>query len=48
MKWMDRAAILGMGAGIALMLLPSTFRAGFFATLAFTLLHVFTSHRRAA
>ena len=44
MKWLDRLALAGMGTGIALVLWPPAFKAGFFITLAFTILHIVTSH----
>ena len=43
----DRAAQLGLAAGVALMLQPwwaDGFRYGFFATAAFAVLHIVTSH----
>ncbi|MBN1809243.1 MAG: hypothetical protein JW909_09265 [Planctomycetes bacterium] len=44
---LDIAALSGMAAGIALLMQPwwpGGFRLGFFATLVFTVVHVFTSH----
>ena len=49
MKWLDRFALTGIAAGIALMLQPwcgGTLRLGFFVTAAATILHIFTSHLR--
>jgi hypothetical protein len=46
---LDRAAMWGMAAGILLMLQPwwlRGFRIGFFATAAFTLAQIVTSHLR--
>ncbi|MBI5363174.1 MAG: hypothetical protein HZA53_08340 [Planctomycetes bacterium] len=44
---LERAALVGMGLGVALMLQPwwsGGLRAGFFATLACTLLQIVSSH----
>ena len=44
---LDILALAGMAAGIGLILQPwwlAGFRSGFFATLAFTVLHIVTSH----
>lgn len=46
-KWLDRLALAGIAAGIALMLWPSeggSFKVGFFVTIGFTVLHIVTSH----
>jgi len=46
-KLLDRLALAGMALGVGLILQPwwaGGFRAGFFATLVFTLLHIVTSH----
>lgn len=40
----DRIALGGMAAGIACTLVPGLFAVGFFVTLAFTALHLWTSH----
>jgi hypothetical protein len=47
-RWLDRAALAGLGAGLALYLvpLPGALRLGFFVTAAATVFHVFTSHAR--
>lgn len=48
--WLDRLALVGLGVGFSLYMLPGwdgALRAGFWATLAFTVLHIFTSHRTA-
>jgi hypothetical protein len=45
----DHIAIAGLGVGLALYVLPlgaGTLRVGFFLTLAFTILHIVTSHCR--
>jgi len=44
MKILDRIALGGMAVGIACTLTPGLFTIGFFATLAFTVLHIWTSH----
>ena len=47
--WLDRGARIGMVAGVGLMLQPWWawgLRIGFFATAAFTVLHIVTSHMR--
>lgn len=44
---LERAALAGMGLGVALMLQPwwgSGLRVGFFATLAFTVLQMIAAH----
>ena len=46
-RWLDIAARLGMGVGIACMLQPwwrEGFRYGFFIAAGFTILHIVTSH----
>lgn len=46
-RWLDRLALSGMAAGMALILQPfgpNTFREGFFVTLGATALHIVTSH----
>lgn len=46
-RHLDRATLLGLALGLALMLQPwwpEGFRLGFFATLAFTLLQIVASH----
>ena len=49
---LDRAALLGLALGLALYVLPfwreGRLRPAFWVTLASTLLHVYTSHKRAA
>jgi hypothetical protein len=42
-RWLDRAALAGLAAGLALYLVDV--RAGFFVTFAFIVLHTFTSRR---
>ncbi len=47
MRILDILALAGMGFGMALILQPwwpGGFRWGFFLSLAFTILHIFTSH----
>ena len=49
MRALDRLAWIGMVTAVAVMLQPwwpDGLRFGFFATLVFTVLHIFTSHRR--
>ncbi len=44
---LDRTALIGMALGVLLLLSPWgawSFRAGFFAMLVFTILHIVTSH----
>ncbi|HJP29002.1 MAG: hypothetical protein QF689_14785 [Candidatus Latescibacteria bacterium] len=44
---LDRVARFGLATGVALLLQPwwaDGFRYGFFVTIAFTLLHIVTSH----
>lgn len=46
-RWLDRAALGGMVAGVGLMLQPlwgEGLRYGFFATALCTILHIVTSH----
>lgn len=46
-RWLDRAALGGMVAGVGLMLQPlwgEGLRYGFFATALCTILHIITSH----
>ena len=49
---LDRAALGGLAMGLALYVLPiwreGRLRVAFWVTLAFTLLHIYTSHRRGA
>jgi hypothetical protein len=45
-KYLDWAALAGMGLGFALMMSSGMLQAGFFVTLASTVLHIFTSHSR--
>ncbi len=45
-KWLDRFALAGLVFGFAMILAPGCLKIGFFATIAFTILHMFTSHRR--
>ena len=44
--WLDRAALAGLIAGVALTLWPAEgmLRWGFWTTLAFTIFHIVTSH----
>jgi hypothetical protein len=48
---LDRAALIGLALGLALYVLPfwreGRLRPAFWVTLASTLLHVYTSHKRA-
>ena len=47
LKWLDVAALSGIALSFALLLQPwwpAMFRVGFFATAAFTVLHIVTSH----
>jgi len=49
LRWIDRAALAGIAAGVAMMLQPlwaGGFRAGFFVVAAATLGHIITSHLR--
>ena len=46
-KVLDITALVGMGLGMLLILQPwwaGGFRLGFFTTLVFTIMHIFTSH----
>jgi hypothetical protein len=49
---LDRAALFGLALGLALYVLPfwreGRLRPAFWITLASTLLHVYTSHKRAS
>ena len=47
--WLDRAALAGLGLGIALYLWPAegALRWAFWITLAFTVFHIVTSHLNA-
>jgi hypothetical protein len=51
MRALDLVAWIGMVVAVGVMLQPwwdDGLRYGFFATLLFTVLHIFTSHRRTA
>lgn len=46
-RWLDRCALVGMVAGVGLMLQPfwgEGLRYGFFVAALFTILHIITSH----
>jgi hypothetical protein len=48
--WLDRAALAGLAIGIGLCVLPfgeGALRLGFFITLVFTILHIYSSHAAA-
>lgn len=51
LRTLDRVAISGMMLSVAVLLQPwwaGGLRAGFFGSLVFTLLHVYTSHARSS